>query len=100
MTIFNTMGFAILYGLVPEVDPVINILGFILVRCIGGRERESTKTNSIKSASFKLSTNKSLLIEYIPLPKEFEILLYVKVKSATNIKKKVFSIYQLDYILK
>lgn len=74
------------------MDPVIsfNILGFILVRYIGGREGESTKTNPIKSASLKLSIYKSLLIEYFPLPKEFEISLYVEVKSATNIKKKYF----------
>lgn len=71
------MGFAILYSVIQEMDLVISftILGFTLVRYIGGREGESTKTNSIKSASFKLSIYKSLLIEYFPLPKEFEILL-------------------------
>lgn len=86
------MGFVILHNLIQEKDLVISfhILGFTLVRYIGGRERESTKTNSIKSASFKLSIYKSLLIEYFPLPKEFEILLYAEVKSVTNIKKKYF----------
>lgn len=92
MTIFSTMGFAILYSDIQEMYLVIsfNISGFILVRYIGGREGESTKTNSIKSASSKLSIYKSLLIEYFLIPKEFEILLYVEVKSTTNIKKKYF----------
>lgn len=68
-----------------------SILGFRLARYTGGREgREGTKTNPIKSASSKLSTYKRLLIEYFPLPPEFEILLYVEAKSVTNIKKKYF----------
>lgn len=88
------MGFAILYSLIQEIDLVIsfNILGFMLVRYTGGREGERTKINSIKSASFKLSIYESLLIEYFLLPKEFEIILYVKVKSVTNIKKNIFHI--------
>ena len=58
------MGFAILDSLIQEMDLAIsfNILGFILVRYIGGRESGSTKGNSIESASFKLSIHKSLLI--------------------------------------
>ena len=69
-----------------------NILSFILVRYIGSREEESTKTNSIMSASFKLGIYKSLLIEYFSLPKEFKILLYVEVKSTINIKKNIFHV--------
>lgn len=69
---------------------LFNILGFILVRYIGGREGESIKINFIKFVFFKLSIYKSLLIEYFFFFKEFEILLYVEVKSVINIKKKYF----------
>lgn len=99
ITTFSTMGFAILYGLIQEPVISFNILSFILVRYIDGRKGESTKTNSIKSASFNLGIYKSLLIEYFPLPKEFKILLYVEVKSAKTLRK-IFSTYQLDYTLK